>query len=238
MEPPHYSILRASDVSRDIKQKRPFLWANGYHIVGIAAVGGSVAYLVATNAMYAMQPLCLYNYTGYFFEKSVEVLCRNDLTSSIISKAVTFGITFTGTIGTFMYSILRDGDIHEKERQAAKVMGQDDKVISKSEYAKLQKIMHPHISSNLDKLYFVPDEKLLQNVADRKAKALDILLDQILNSELSSREIYNSAMGELYTATAITPFLIAKMTSENVRRISQFAAENNLRYLTSQCAKY
>jgi len=228
-------ILRGSDVLKDIDRNRPFFWADDYHAIGIAFAGGGAAYLVGSAILYGINPLCAYDYAGYFFEKAVDVICTNDMASLAAAKVTA---TCAGVFGTFFYSVLRDGGVYAKEGRAKQLIGDPARIIGQSDYKKLREIMHPNLSTDLNTHYLVPKDKDIREIVEREKKALNEMFENMFKENSSFQEIYKKALKQQLTAVPITEFLESKLNNDTLKAIYYFATKNKLQALIWCCEDY
>ncbi|MBA3604085.1 MAG: hypothetical protein H0W50_10725 [Parachlamydiaceae bacterium] len=153
-----------------------------------------------------------------------------------------------GACGTFGYSIFRDLKTLENEKVALNFLGQENRIISKSEYKKLRK-NNCAISNDLDKRFLIPGEMQLARFREIDQYILKHLFKQIIQSEIDQVSIvseleyvsiFKKALVQMIEAPAmnIQIFLGNKLSVENFKKILSFAEMNDLEYLRSKCKKF
>ncbi len=239
------NFLHHSDVVNNIRNNRPFLWSNDYQAVAIALGGGAAAYILASSFCFftGVELACVGSYENFFIERFVNVICSH------VSESVIPTVIFVlGTCGTFGYSIFRDIKTLENEKVALNFLGEENRIISQSEYKKLLK-NNCAISNDLDKRYEVPDESWLGRIREVDRYILKQLFEEIIKSEIDQVSIvseleyvflFKNALARLTEAPAmnIQIFLGNKLSVENFKKILSFAEMNDLDYLRSKCKKF
>lgn len=218
------NYLRKADVLLDIQVNKPFIWADlDYGFIAVALGMGAGSSIIGNSLLKTAELLCIGGCSLYGEETRV-----------MITGA--FGIA--GTIAAFGYCFFKDAQNILKEAEAQKILKQSTDIIANSDYEELIKIMGPNISPDLHKRFCIPTDNQVVAISRQESKNLAALLQQILDENDDPVDIYTVFESKKIPPYILLNYLCSKLSNDNVRKIYQFAKENEMMDLTKACTKY